>query len=513
MIDTSRTSPRRSPRSRGPAVRSPSGAALQPTLDAGHRGRASHGTGAEVAVVWLPERDGSLVARAVGPPSGALAAEIEGAAGPVGRDRRRSSSARSLGRATLSASRCPARRRRATPGCSSSPAAAGRSTARRAASPRSPPISRGSRSGCATTAPRWAGRSRSRSTSRATRSPPSRTTSTRRTPGPPGCDRLGAESALVWRLRADELRDRRHVRPAGAGSDSGARGARDPRRAPHGRGRRATGGTGRARHAPARPAAARRAAAPLRSRPRPGRRRPRPARELRRPRRSRTALVRAGARGRLRARAQPRAARGRRRGDRTALALAHARHGDRACSPSCSAPTASPSTSARTTAGRRRPRAGRRGPARGGRRARCSPRRSRRARPGASSRSTTLPRDERLEPARPQAAESGIDSALALPLVVGDEPIGLLAVYPRQPRPLTANESALLVALAAQLAVARPERPPARARDGARRRARGGARVGARGGEAAATRSTRSRARSPRASRSTRRSTCSRSRS
>ena len=62
--------------------------------------------------------------------------------------------------------------------------------------------------------------------------------------------------------------------------------------------------------------------------------------------------------------------------------------------------------------------------------------------------------DDRLGPARAQVAESGIDSALALPLVVGDEPIGLLAVYPRRPRPLSANERALLVALAAQLAVA-----------------------------------------------------------
>ena len=61
--------------------------------------------------------------------------------------------------------------------------------------------------------------------------------------------------------------------------------------------------------------------------------------------------------------------------------------------------------------------------------------------------------DERLEPARAQVGESAVHSALALPLVVGDEPIGVLAVYPRQPRPLSANESALLVALAAQLAV------------------------------------------------------------
>jgi len=61
--------------------------------------------------------------------------------------------------------------------------------------------------------------------------------------------------------------------------------------------------------------------------------------------------------------------------------------------------------------------------------------------------------DERLEPARAQVSESDVHSALALPLVVGDEPIGVLAVYPRLPRPLSANESALLVALAAQLAV------------------------------------------------------------
>ena len=61
--------------------------------------------------------------------------------------------------------------------------------------------------------------------------------------------------------------------------------------------------------------------------------------------------------------------------------------------------------------------------------------------------------DERLEPARAQVGESGVHSALALPLVVGDEPIGVLAAYPRLPRPLSANESALLVALAAQLAV------------------------------------------------------------
>ena len=41
--------------------------------------------------------------------------------------------------------------------------------------------------------------------------------------------------------------------------------------------------------------------------------------------------------------------------------------------------------------------------------------------------------DERLEPARAQVGESGVQSALGLPLVVGDEPIGVLAVYPRLP--------------------------------------------------------------------------------
>ncbi len=61
--------------------------------------------------------------------------------------------------------------------------------------------------------------------------------------------------------------------------------------------------------------------------------------------------------------------------------------------------------------------------------------------------------DERLAAVHPQVGESSVHSALALPLVVGDEPIGVLAVYPRLPRPLSANESALLVALAAQLAV------------------------------------------------------------
>mgnify|MGYP000259329644 CR=1 FL=1 len=62
--------------------------------------------------------------------------------------------------------------------------------------------------------------------------------------------------------------------------------------------------------------------------------------------------------------------------------------------------------------------------------------------------------DERLESVRAHVEEAGFRSALALGLVVGDEPIGVLAVYPRRPRPLSENERALLTALAVQLAVA-----------------------------------------------------------
>ena len=62
-------------------------------------------------------------------------------------------------------------------------------------------------------------------------------------------------------------------------------------------------------------------------------------------------------------------------------------------------------------------------------------------------------RDGRLAPVRSEAAESKIRSVIALPLLVADQPIGLLAVYPKRRRGLTPNESTLLVALAAQLAV------------------------------------------------------------
>ncbi len=62
--------------------------------------------------------------------------------------------------------------------------------------------------------------------------------------------------------------------------------------------------------------------------------------------------------------------------------------------------------------------------------------------------------DEQLAGVQAEAAESGIAAAVGLPLLVADEPIGLLALYPTGPRPLTDSEAALLVALAAQLAVA-----------------------------------------------------------
>ena len=56
-----------------------------------------------------------------------------------------------------------------------------------------------------------------------------------------------------------------------------------------------------------------------------------------------------------------------------------------------------------------------------------------------------------LEPA---LAETGVRTAVALPLVVADEVVGLLAAYPEHGRVPTEAESALLVAFAAQLAVA-----------------------------------------------------------
>jgi serine phosphatase RsbU (regulator of sigma subunit) len=54
----------------------------------------------------------------------------------------------------------------------------------------------------------------------------------------------------------------------------------------------------------------------------------------------------------------------------------------------------------------------------------------------------------------PELARAGIGAAVALPLVVGGEVTGLLAAYPSPGRVPTEAEAALLVALAAQLAVA-----------------------------------------------------------
>jgi serine phosphatase RsbU (regulator of sigma subunit) len=51
-------------------------------------------------------------------------------------------------------------------------------------------------------------------------------------------------------------------------------------------------------------------------------------------------------------------------------------------------------------------------------------------------------------------AQAGIDAALAVPLLVANDVVGLLAAYPLRGRTLTENESTLLGALAARLAVA-----------------------------------------------------------
>ena len=62
--------------------------------------------------------------------------------------------------------------------------------------------------------------------------------------------------------------------------------------------------------------------------------------------------------------------------------------------------------------------------------------------------------DLRLAPVREQLAETGIESAVGLPLRVREDLIGLLAVYLPSGRTLTQDELALITALAAQLAVA-----------------------------------------------------------
>ena len=62
--------------------------------------------------------------------------------------------------------------------------------------------------------------------------------------------------------------------------------------------------------------------------------------------------------------------------------------------------------------------------------------------------------DPRLAGVADAAAESGIGAAIAVPLLAQDEVVGLLGVFPESGHLLTENESALVAALAAQLAVA-----------------------------------------------------------
>ena len=68
--------------------------------------------------------------------------------------------------------------------------------------------------------------------------------------------------------------------------------------------------------------------------------------------------------------------------------------------------------------------------------------------------SDDVSRDRRLRAVRDAAHEAGIEAALAIPLLVRGEVIGLLAVYPVRGRRPTDNQAALLGALAGQLAVA-----------------------------------------------------------
>jgi serine phosphatase RsbU (regulator of sigma subunit) len=62
--------------------------------------------------------------------------------------------------------------------------------------------------------------------------------------------------------------------------------------------------------------------------------------------------------------------------------------------------------------------------------------------------------DPQLAPVADAVAEAGIEAAIALPLRVHDDVIGLLAVYPPRDRPASPHEAAFLSALASQLAVA-----------------------------------------------------------
>jgi serine phosphatase RsbU (regulator of sigma subunit) len=65
-----------------------------------------------------------------------------------------------------------------------------------------------------------------------------------------------------------------------------------------------------------------------------------------------------------------------------------------------------------------------------------------------------LAADSRLAGVADAAAEAGIETAVAVPLLAREEVTGLLAVFPPKGTSLSENESALLTALATQLAVA-----------------------------------------------------------
>ena len=65
-----------------------------------------------------------------------------------------------------------------------------------------------------------------------------------------------------------------------------------------------------------------------------------------------------------------------------------------------------------------------------------------------------LAADSRLAGVADAAAEAGIEAAVAVPLLAREDVTGLLAVFPSKGTSLSENESALLTALAAQLAVA-----------------------------------------------------------
>jgi serine phosphatase RsbU (regulator of sigma subunit) len=67
---------------------------------------------------------------------------------------------------------------------------------------------------------------------------------------------------------------------------------------------------------------------------------------------------------------------------------------------------------------------------------------------------SSLISDPRLAGVADAAAESGIEAAVAVPLLVQDDVIGLLGVFPAAGKTVSENESALLTALATQLAVA-----------------------------------------------------------